>query len=101
MSTAESLGGQIVPSGRLLVTGGPLVASPAPHGGDRGLQASAASRRRVGTGENVSQLDEHRLAARLWRIVGGVAQVFVRERQFGDGPPRLAVLHQERACGVR
>src|ERR1700751_661125 len=98
-STTPSLGGQLVPSGRLLVPAvalGPLVAAPGPHGGDLGLQTAAAARRRVVADEPGLQLGEHRLAAGLRRIVGGVAQVLVRQRQLGDSPPRLAVLHQKR-----
>src|ERR1700753_784981 len=67
-STTPSLGGQLVPSGRLLVPAialGPLVAAPGPHGGDRGLQTTATSGRRIGAGETRLQRGEHRLAARL------------------------------------
>ena len=47
-----------------------------------------------------AEFGEHLLAAGLRRVVGGVAQVLLRQRQLGDGAPRLAVLHQERTRGV-
>ena len=34
-------------------------------------------------------------------VVGRVGPVLVRQRQLGDCPPRLAVLHQQRTRGVR
>src|ERR1700722_18446086 len=93
-STAPSLeggsGGQIVPSGRLLVPAvalGPLVAAPGPHGGDRGLQTAATSGRRIGAGETRLQRGEHRLAAGIGVGVGGGAQVLVRQGQLGDCTP--------------
>src|ERR1700738_1191620 len=89
-----SSGGRAAAAGWLLA--GSLVTSPAPHGGNRRLQAAAASGGRVGARETRLQRGEHRLAAGLRCVVGGVAQVFVRQRQLGDGPPCLGVLQQER-----
>src|ERR1700722_12295563 len=88
-STAPSLeggsGGHVVPSGGLLVPAvalGPLVVAPGPYGGDRGLQSAATPGRRIGAGETRLQRGEHRLAARLGRVIGGRAQVLVRQRQL-------------------
>src|SRR5208337_436620 len=68
---------------------------------DRCLEPAAAPCRWVSPGETGLQFGEHPLAAGLWGVVGGVAQVAVRQRQFGNGAPRLAVLHPERTRGVR
>ena len=64
------------------------------------VQAAPPSGDRVGTREIGSQRAEHLLAARLGRVVRGLAQVLVGQRQLGDGPPRLGVLHEERPRGV-
>src|SRR5207245_2247946 len=100
-STTPSLGGQVVLSGRLPLSSGPLVAPPGPHSGDRRLQPAPASGRRIGGRETGLQVGEHRLAASLWGVVRGGTQVLVRQRELGNGPPGFAVLQQERACGVR
>src|ERR1700753_4256893 len=70
-----------------------LPPTPPTDSGDRCLEPATAACRRVS--ETGFQVGEHLLAAGLGSVVRGIAQVLVRQRQFGDGAPRLAVLHQE------
>jgi hypothetical protein len=74
---------------------GDTVMAPLPHRRDRCLQSAATAGGRVGAGESGLELGEHPLAAGFRGVVGGVAQILVRQRELGDGPLRLAVLQQE------
>src|SRR5205807_3737123 len=77
------------------------VAAPLANCCDRCREPAAAPCCEAGPGETGLQLSEHPLTAGLWSVVGGVVQAAVRQRQFGNGAPRLAVLHRERTGGVR
>src|SRR5512144_1551937 len=61
--------------------GFPSAVAPTACRGDRGLQPAPPTRRGVGADDSPLQLGEHLLAARLRGIVGGSAEVLVRQRQ--------------------
>src|SRR6478672_9803084 len=64
--------------------GGPLggaVTAPLPHRRDGCLQPAATAGRRVGAGESGFELGEHPLAAGFRGVVGGIAQILVRQRE--------------------
>src|ERR1700744_4617363 len=92
-------GREAVGTARILCQG-TLLASPGPHRRDRRLQSATMAGGGIGACEIWLQLREHPLTTGLGSIVGVVVQILVRQRELGQRAPRLAVLHQERACGV-
>ena len=78
----------------------PNAAAPARRRSPTAAHVAAARRRARRRPPSRPEHVEHPLAAGLRGVVGGGAQKPVRQREFGDRPPRLRILRGQRAAGV-